>query len=454
MKKKYFIILLLAQMAFSQAPAIQWQNTYGGSNSENPSSIKQTSDGGYVVAGYSVSNDGDVTGNHGGSNDFWIVKISSIGVLQWQKTLGGTADEDLLSIQQTSDGGSIVTGYTGSNDGDVTGNHGGFFDLWVVKISDTGIIQWQKTYGGTGNDWGYSIQQTTDGGYIVAGNTTSNDGDVIGSHGGGDFWVIKISNSGVLLWQQTLGGTNSDSAKSIQQTADGGYIVAGIELSTDGDVIGNHGNNDFWVVKLSSAGSVQWKKTLGGTGLDICNSIIQVADGGYIAEGFTNSNDGDVSGNHGNVDAWIVKLSSTGSVQWQKSLGGTAIDAADSIQQTTDGGFIIACNTTSSNDGDVTGNHGGTDYWVLKLAPDSLSTSYFVSNQIIVFPNPAQSILNLQNPTNITIDKIMVTDLTGKIILEQTQNTNQVNVEKLATGIYILQAFSGEEKFTSKFLKE
>jgi hypothetical protein len=367
-----FITILLSLILFNgvnkksyaQAPAIEWQRCLGGTYDDYAYSIQQTSDGGFIVAGRTYSNDGDVSGNHGKS-DAWVVKLNSSGDIEWQKCLGGTGNDYAKSIQQTSDGGFIVAGYTDSNDGDVSGNHG-YFDYWVVKLNSSGTILWQKCLGGTSFDQAYSIQQTSDGGFIVAGRTYSNDGDVSGNHGDIDAWVVKLNSSGDIIWQKCLGGTSGDYANSIQQTSDSGFIVAGYTWSNDGDVSGNHGYYDYWVVKLNSSGDIEWQKCLGGTYYDYAYSIQQTSNGGFIVAGSTNSINGDVSGYHGYFDYWVVKLNSSGDILWQKCLGGTSDDYANSIQQTSDGGFIVA-GYTNSNDGDVTENHGGYDTWVVKL---------------------------------------------------------------------------------------
>ena len=165
---------------------------------------------------------------------------------------------------------------------------------------------------------------------------------------------------------KTLGGSNEEIARSIQPTTDGGYIVAASTKSNDGDVSGNHGDADAWVVKLSSTGAIQWQKALGGSNEEIARSVQPTTDGGYMIAGSTKSNNGYVSGNKGATDAWIVKLSDNGRFQWQKSLGGAANDFANSIQRTTDGGYVVAGQAISNN-GDVTGHHGATDAWVIKL---------------------------------------------------------------------------------------
>ncbi|MDI6787632.1 MAG: hypothetical protein QME51_04610, partial [Planctomycetota bacterium] len=211
-----------------------------------------------------------------------------------------------------------------------------------LKLTSTGSIDWQKTYGGTGSDSAQSIQQTSDGGYIVAGVTQS-----FGT-GSADFWVLKLTSTGSIDWQKTYGGTGYDRANSIQQTADGGYVVAGNTTSFGA------GSNDFWVLKLNNDGTVAWQKTYGGTGGETANSIRQTSDGGYIVAG---TSDG------AGVDFWVLKLNSDGSVVWQKTYGGTGDEYARPIQQTVDGGYIVAGYTTSFG-------VGSYDIWVLKLNND------------------------------------------------------------------------------------
>jgi uncharacterized delta-60 repeat protein len=501
-------LCLIGTLSFAQAPDIQWQKCLGGTGYDRANNIQSTPDGGYIMVGFTMSTDGDVTENHG-QEDAWVVKLGVTGTIEWQKALGGTSEDYANSIQLTPDGGYILAGYTLSYNGDVTGTHGGY-DFWVVKISNTGILQWQKAMGGTSNDIANSIQPTTDGGYIVAGFTASTNGDVTGIHGGSDTWIVKLSSTGSLQWQLTLGGTDTDVANSIQPTPDGGYIVAGYSNSTNGDVTGNHGQQDAWVVKISSTGSLQWQKAFGGTSNDVASSIHSTNDGGYIVTGYSNSTNDDVTGNHGDYDIWLVKLSSTGSMQWQKALGGTGADAANSIQPTPDGGYIVAGYSNSTNgdvtinhgeydvwlvklsntgslqwqkalggiswdyansiqpttdggyflagltystDGDVTGNHGSYDAWVVKLGP-ALSNTGFEKDAVVVFPNPAKTMLTVQNNHQAPFEKIVITDLMGKIVLTQTAPTSQVNVATLAKGMYIVTAFSGKEQVVSKFVKE
>ena len=301
------------------------------------------------------------------------ISLSAQVEIEWQRCLGGTGNDGANSIQQTTNVGYIVAGNSHSNDGDISGNHGGG-DIWVIKIDHQGNIQWQKCLGGTGDEGG-SIQQTNDGGYIAAGTTNSNDGDVSGNKGGNDGWLVKLDSTGNITWQKCLGGSGGEQSHTIAKTNDGGCIVSGWSGSDDGDVGGNYGTNDvwvvnwdYWVMKLDSSGNITWKKCLGGTGQDQGYCVAKTSDGGCLVGGYCLSNNGQVSGNNGGGDIWLAKLDSSGSLSWQKCLGGTNAENVASIQQTSDGGYVLA-GYAFSNNGDVSGNHGGQDYWVVKLAP-------------------------------------------------------------------------------------
>ena len=232
-----------------------------------------------------------------------------------QKSLGGNDNEEAYSVLQTTDGNYVVAGYADSIGGDITENHGGG-DFWVVKLSPTGSLIWQKSYGGVGFDHAYSIVETNEGGYFVGGYTFSNNGDVSGNHGQADYWVIKIDDTGGLLWQKTIGGSMMDVGFSVQKCNDGGCMVAGYSVSTDGDVPDNHGTADFFVAHLASNGALLWHKCYGGSGDDEAFSIQQTIDSGFIVAGYTTSNDGDVSGDHAeSTDLWVVKLSAVSGLE-------------------------------------------------------------------------------------------------------------------------------------------
>lgn len=456
--------------------SIIWQKSLGGSNNDEAHSIQQTTDEGFIVAGECYSNDDDVTGHHdcdyySGCSDYWIVKLDFDGNLVWQKSLGGSDNDYAYSIQQTTDGGFIAAGGSYSMDSDVSGNHGSN-DYWVVKLDSVGIIEWQKSFGGSSYDDAFSIQQTIDGGFVVGGQSNSNDGDISDSHGEYDYWILKLNPAGNLIWQKSLGGSSNDQARSVQQTSDGGFIVAGLSYSNDGDVTEHHGSiahADYWIVKLDTAGNLVWQKSLGGTKDDYALSIRQTNDNGFIIAGWSLSNDGEVTGNHGSNDYWVVKLDTAGNLEWQQSLGGSFTDDGISIRQTSDDGFIVA-GETGSNDGDVSGNHGGYyDCWIVKLSGDVPTGIAAPNNFISLFPNPVQTQLtiNLATPSNDV--NIFVYDLQGKIIdlpasnlsgwipsgQPQISNSIQVNTLSLPIGFYLLQVINKKTGKTevAKFVK-
>ncbi|MCX6112996.1 MAG: chitobiase/beta-hexosaminidase C-terminal domain-containing protein [Proteobacteria bacterium] len=397
--KRSFVISVFLGLAISTASYsqnIEWVKSLGGTAYDNARSIQQTDDGGYIFTGGTNSNNGQVSGNHlqpdgiTPSNDVWVVKLDSSGNIQWQKSLGGDNFDLGESIKQTKDNNGVANGYiiageTASNNGDVSGNHGGIgYDAWIVRLDLSGNIIWQKCYGGSDYDYGYDIQQTTDGGYIFTGITWSADGDLLnqGYHGNQDGWVVKLDSSGNIMWQRVLGGSFQDWLRSIQQVSDG-YIISGESTSNDGDLSGHHGipgiNSDTWLIKLNSSGNTVWSKSYGGTAQDSSYSVQQTVDSngtpdGYISAGATASTDGDVSGKHGGTgfyayDFWVIRVDLSGNLIWQKCLGGNNNDTGSSIRQTSDGKYIVA-GQTHSNNGDVTGNHGGdgtVDAWVVKL---------------------------------------------------------------------------------------
>ena len=420
------------------AGTIQWQKCLGGTADDEALDIKQTTDGGYIVACASRSIDGDVTGNHGGL-DYWIVKLNDTGGIQWQKSLGGSNDDLAFSIEQTSDGGYISGGYCASADGDVTGHHANS-DYWIVKLDAAGNMQWQKSLGGDGEDVVSEIHQTTDGGYIINGYTASTNGDVTGNHGTYDYWVVKITDTGAIQWQYCLGGSKYDIGISIQQTTDGGYIAGGESMSANGDVTFHHGSDyyDTWVAKLSFNGSIEWQTDLGGTSDEYGGVVRQTRDGGYIVASTTASNDGDVAGNHGASDDWLVKLSDTGTIEWQKCMGSTGTEGVRSLWQTPDSGYLLAGYNDEANDGDVSGNHGAYDYWVVKLSKEvKTSVPAITPLAITLMPNPTTGTLYIQGATAAFVKAYSPM---GQLIGEW-QNTNDISIAKLPAGMYFIKVF-------------
>mgnify|MGYP001177481879 CR=1 FL=1 len=512
---KYSIIPLLVFIQLfvygQQSPVIAWDKTFGGSETDDPSSIQQTIDGGYIIVGSTRSSDGDVSNGYNGGGDCWVVKLDQSGNKVWDKTLGGELSDQANSIQQTSDGGYIIAGtkeyqnglnpdfdawgikldangstvwektfggskwdyflsihqaddggyiaagYTHSSDGDISAGTNSNGDCWIVKLDDAGTIVWDKKIGGLGMDIAYSIQPTSDGGYVFAGLTFSDDGDISdGNNGDSDCWIVKLDQLGNKVWDKTLGSSYEDAAFSIQQTSDGGYIFAGYVDAGDGDVSGVfNGDYDSWVVKLDQSGAKVWDKTFGGSDFDEAHSVQQTSDGGYVIAGLTYSEDGDINGrNNGELDSWILRLDGSGTKVWDKILGGSSYDGAISIQQNIDGDYVVAC-SAESNDGNITdGNNGESDFWIVKLTEESPQAvnQINLNNDFSLFPNPTFGEVTIKTSSLKYLGKVKITDMTGKIIkqLESNKMTLEINVSDFENGVYFIEA----GHFTKKFVKK
>ncbi len=437
--------------------SLVWETNLGGSEGDFPRSIKQTTDGGYIVAGNSESQDGDVGGTYGtnGYPDYWIVKLNENGDLVWKTTLGGSDWDWAYDIEQTTDGGYIVAGASQSNDGDVGGNVGsnGTTDYWIVKLDETGNLVWENNFGGTVWEYPSDIEQTNDGGYIVTGRSNSDNGDVGGNNGGYDFWTIKLDGSGNLVWETNLGGSDGEGAHSITQTTDGGYIIAGFSSSNNGDVGGNYGAADFWIVKLDSNGVLVWETNLGGTLEEGAQSIQPTVDGGYIITGPSSSFNIDLDDNNGEYDFWIVRIGPNGSILWEENLGGSDIDWSESTLQTNDGGYIIA-GRSNSDDGDVGGNNGENDYWIVKLDASLSVDDYLIESNITLYPNPTENIFTIANLSE-TIKKVEILDLQGRVVISINKPHNKtVDIGRLQPAMYIVKVYASTNVYTQKFIKK
>jgi type IX secretion system substrate protein len=433
---------------------IQWQNTIGGSKNDLLSKIYQTSDGGYICGGTSNSKaNGDKTQNSNGGYDYWIVKLNALGIIEWQKTIGGNMDDELLAIEETSDGGYVLGGFSESSiSGDKTENSQGSNDYWVLKLDSVGVIQWQNTIGGSLEDRLYVTHQTSDGGYIVGGDSHSNiSGDKSeDSYGTNDYWILKLDTIGNILWQKTFGGGSVEVLTAIQQTIDEGYICGGWSRS---NISGNktensQGSTDFWILKIDTIGNIQWQNTIGGGSADNLRSLQQTTDGGYITGGhsFSSISGDKTEDSRGGDDYWIVKIDSIGSIEWQKTIGGSKMDWLYSVQETTDGGYM--CGGTSLSD--VTGDKnehsiGGLDYWVIKLNPiiTSINFDKNPSSIINVFPNPASNYFKIKfenSSTAIPLEFILKDIYGGIIEIRKLFDKHFVvfDSKKLATGLYIV----------------
>ncbi|MBK6484813.1 MAG: T9SS type A sorting domain-containing protein [Chitinophagaceae bacterium] len=369
-QKDYWIVKL------DSAFAIEWQQVLGGSKIDWARNVQCAADGGYLILGYSNSTNGQITVNQG-SYDYWLVKLDQHGNLLWQKTVGGSLEDNGYTVRETVDGGYICAGFSFSADGDITGSHG-MDDGWVVKLDAERNIQWQRSMGGTASDEFDDVILTADGGYMLVGYAGSANGDATINYGGFDVWLVKLDENGNTLWEKSYGGSLDDAARKGIQTSDGGFIIAGFSASGNGDATMNNGKLDYWILRVDSIGTLQWQKSLGSSGTDYAYNIVATPDGNFLITGLSGAGDGDVMGNEGGSDAWIIKMDMLGNILWQKNLGGSMEDVARSCAQLPDGSVIVV-GFTMSGDGDVTGQHGGYDGWVAKLC--FTSDFYFDGDQ-------------------------------------------------------------------------
>lgn len=419
---------------YNSTGSVQWHKVYGGTSMDYGYSIEQTTDGGFIMAGYSESYDGDITNQHG-SGDCWVIKLTPTGSIEWQTTIGGTQFDSGQSVHQTADGGYIVSGYTGSNDDDISLNHGGG-DCFSSKLDAFGSIEWTKCYGGSDYDCAQSIISTSEGGYIFSGYSHSNNGDVSVNQGNGDWWVVKTNGLGDIQWEKSFGGTDYECAQSIIQSADGGFVITGYTESMDGDVIGNHGNGDLWTLKLNNSGSIEWQKCLGSSLSDYGYSVTEMSDGTFLAAGYSGANDGDVTTNLGNYDGWLVRLSPSGSLTEQHSIGGSSVDIVYDIASTTDGGFVVA-GYSESNDGQVSGNHGGGDCWLFKSEAGTVTVPEQDDQNIPFVSMQADGSICFHNLSG--ENSIQLYDITGRIIFTDTaaETTYKYFLGNESKGIYV-----------------
>ncbi len=411
-----------------------WNKTFGGSSNEVLYYVHQTTEGGYILAGFTES-----FGN--GGRDLWLIKTDEYGDEIWNKTFGGTNDELGNFVQPTSDGGYIITGSTESFGS-------GSEDFWLIKVDGNGNEEWNKTYGGSFGERAYTVHQTNDNGYVLAGRTDSY------GNGSLDAWLIKTDTSGNELWDKTFGGTAADNAYSLQITSDNGYVLAGYTKSS------GSGEEDIWLIKTDNNGDEIWNKKIGGLGNDVTYSIQQTADSGYIISGFTNS-----SGN-GGMDVWLIRTNTNGNILWDETFGGSLDDLAFSGQQTSDGGYIVAGSTYSFG-------NGQDDFYLIRVNSDGLTgieniDSFSPENFLIMrnYPNPFNSATtieyNLQKSSKVILKIYNTLGQEVRTLIDKFQSYGIKSVvwdgmdnsgKKVSSGVYVYRIQSEADDWPGKSKK-
>ncbi|MEZ5017421.1 MAG: T9SS type A sorting domain-containing protein [Flavipsychrobacter sp.] len=526
-----FVVSFFSTMLSAQtAPPIQWKKSFGGTNHDEARAVVNTSDGGFMIGGFTTSSDIDITGSKGGG-DAWVIKVDSNGAIQWKKIYGSALGESGYDLIATRDGNFLLAANATANGGDVSGYHPNGVqlntpDVWIVKFDDNGNIIWQNCYGGAGKERVYAVAQTHDGGYAIVATTDSSDADVSGYHKGPDvnatdIWLIKIDSLGVLKWQRCLGGSDHDRPLDIIATKDKGLVIAGFAKSNDGDVTTAKGKNDAWVIKTDSLGTTTWQKNYGGTENDNAAAIVECVDGGYMLMAATSSNNGDVTTLKGKICTWAVRLNDTGKVLWDKSYGGSESELAKGVIQTPDSGFVFI-SETNSNDQDVSVGKGNFDWWIHKtdqqgvlkwekslgtllsdriegitLAKDgyvcvgymydnsgdllnehkglgdwvvvklkenfkggggttTISNNVLVPN-IRVYPSPTSGLVNIELSQGYENAELKVYDMMGKLLqvnIKQQGAVRTVDLSQFASGRYTIQVIYGEQASSYKVLKQ
>lgn len=432
---------------------IIWTQTYGGSGLDIANDIYTTTDSGYIVVGFTMSNDGLVSGYHG-AEDIWVLRLNKWGDVLWQRCLGGSGSDIGYTIIATSDNGYLVGGITSSADGDVTDTIG---TMWLVKLSSTGSILWQKKYGASTHDAVYGLLEKAPGQYIAAGFTASNDSN-IHSHGFIDAWLVQINDTGAIVWQKPYGGSNLDVFNSICKTTDGHVLVAGSTASADGDVTAYHGGTtyglgDMWVTKIDDTGALVWQKTYGGSNDEECKSVQTNISGLITLAGYTTSYNGDITYKKDTTDYWVVQVDSLGTMQWQKTLGGSSIDVGKSLVINADNSYTIA-GLTNSNNGDITASHGRQDGWIVKLGiPENISTTTLTESCIQLFPVPCNNSLNVVLPCT-AIWSVVVSNAYGIQVYNTSACTKHLEIatHNLANGLYTITAHGATHHITHSFV--
>ena len=458
---------------------ILWEQRYGGTLTEILSESIITADGGLLAGGQAFS---AISGDKSvpnwdttlQSNDYWVIKTDNSGVKEWDQRYGGTSYELFGSLQQTADGGYILTGSSFSTaDGDKTEPSRGGWDYWVVRTDATGNLIWDKRFGGTGDDFSNSVVLTADGNFLVGGYSSS---DVNGDksepgRGATDFWIVKIDAAGTKLWDKTFGGNYNDWLYALTPTSDGGFILGGQSYSenTGDKTEPNHepapGGSDRWIVKIDSAGTIQWDRTIGGDEAEDVARIIQTTDGGYLVSGesYSDATGDKTENNLGPEQTWIVKLDPSGVVEWDKTLFTYGHDELGSALPWGEKCFVAVNFTKADTGGYKTiDSWGYADYWMIKMCDESTVSTPEIPGTAVnwqCLPTPVHDELILVSNSSFSDVTVEMYDVSGKLLSEMkllsgaTGTTIRMNVSELSGGIYFCKIIDGKKVYNIRVVK-
>lgn len=446
----------------------EWQKSFGGNGVDVLQSVKLANDGGFILAGTSSSSiSGDKKEACKGQEDFWIIKLDAKGNEIWQRTIGGSGQEKLLSIAQTKDGGYILGGTSSSNTAEPDEKGGidkygksedsrGSLDYWVVKLDTKGEIKWQKTLGGQYVDELKSIEQTNDKGYILGGYSNSPiSGDKTQENFGlNDYWIVKLDEDGNELWQHTLGGDQDDTLFALTQTNDGGFIAGGNSNSgaTNSKSKSNKKGTDFWVLKLGKSGAIEWQETYNHGEKDVLTSIVENTDGTFLIGGYAQSESAQKSANsvqksvgkkadkEGINDYIALKIKATGEEIWTQTVGSKGDEILKKLFETRDGGYILAGTSIGNASRDKNTAIGGSDFWVVKLRDNEKKIEE--KEKIEAIPNPAISFTNVIVTYEYLKGTATLFDLSGRsmqTIKLTGEKTIPVDLSNIPQGIYLIE---------------
>ncbi|PSR53062.1 hypothetical protein AHMF7605_05740 [Adhaeribacter arboris] len=390
-----------------------WDKRYGGQEDDFLNALIATNDGGYLLGGNSLSGkSGDKSQASRGGKDYWVVKINANGVKQWDKRFGGTGEDDLRALVQLPSGDYMLAGYSASGtSGDKTEASRGGSDYWVVKINSAGTKLWDKRFGGSGEDWLEATLLNTDGSMLLGGRSASGqNGDKSqASRGGRDYWLVKINANGVKQWDKRYGGSGDDDLQALTRTSEGNYLLGGTSASAaNGDKSqGSRGENDFWIITINNSGAKLWDKRFGGSASDELQTLIATADGGYLLGGRSDSgiNGDKTQSSRGDYDFWMVKTTSTGTKQWDQRFGGNAEEDLRTLLEedirsglpNVYGNYVLAGRSKSGVSGEKTQpSQGLVDYWLVKVS--SFGAAIVPTTTASIQEEPKQDLLIKQAP--------------------------------------------------------